>query len=170
MSGGRIVLDSETFKALSSDTRIGLLKKLNDQKMTLTDLANAMELSKTTVQFHLESLMSVGLIQKEDQGRKWLYYSLTKKGRDILNPDGKKINVILTLSIGLVAISILMFILYAFGGVIPWTADRPVESFLDNWQLVVGVIAIVDANILLVCARTLKRSGRRFIEVLFDEK
>jgi len=170
MSGGRIVLDSETFKALSSDTRIKLLKKLDDHKMTLTDLANALELSKTTVQFHLESLMNVGLIRKEDQGRKWLYYSLTKKGRGILNPDGKKIHVILTLSIGLVVVSILMFILYAFGGVFPWTADRPVESFLDNWQLVVGMIAIVDANILILCARILKRSGRRVIGVLLNEK
>jgi DNA-binding transcriptional ArsR family regulator len=99
--GRRIVLDTESFRALSSETRVQLLKHLDEKRLTLTNLSKKMELAKATVSSHLESLENAGLIRRIDEGRKWIYYSLTAKGKAVLHPESQKVGVILALSIGL---------------------------------------------------------------------
>ena len=53
-SGEKITLDQDSFKALASETRIGILKKLDDTQLTVSDLARELKMSKATLFEHLE--------------------------------------------------------------------------------------------------------------------
>jgi len=96
---GTITLDRESFKALASEVRVEILKQLEARRMTVTDLSHAMSLAKPTLLEHLDRLVSAGLVNKVDEGRKWIYYDLTKRGRNILRPHQVKIMLSLALSI-----------------------------------------------------------------------
>ena len=85
-----ITLDKESFKALAVDTRIDILKTLGSRRHTQSEVASELELSVPTIKEHLDALVKAGLVERHDEGRKWVYYSLTKKGRAILNPEEKK--------------------------------------------------------------------------------
>lgn len=99
MDPGTITLDRESFKALASEVRVEILKQLEARRMTVTDLSNAMSLAKPTLLEHLDRLVTAGLVSKIDEGRKWIYYDLTKRGRTILHPHQVKIMLSLLLSI-----------------------------------------------------------------------
>jgi len=95
----KITLDRETFRVLASDTRVRILKYLNMRRMTLSELSKRLKMSVSTVKEHLDSLCSAGLIEQKDEGHKWKYYELTRKGRGIVNPVEKKVFIILGLSV-----------------------------------------------------------------------
>ncbi len=76
-----IRLDKETFKALASATRIDVLKLLGQRNHMQSELASALGLSVPTVKEHLSALEKAGLVERHDEGRKWKYYSLTKRAR-----------------------------------------------------------------------------------------
>jgi len=95
----KITLDRETFKALAVDTRIEILKRLNEHKETLTDLAQEMNMSPSTIKEHLDKLVSVGLIEQIERDTKWKYYRLTSKGKAIVSPYETKIWILLGISI-----------------------------------------------------------------------
>ena len=99
MDPGTITLDRESFKALASEVRVEILKQLEDRRMTVTDLSHAMSLAKPTLLEHLDRLVIAGLVSKLDEGRKWIYYDLTRRGRNILHPHQVKIMISLALSI-----------------------------------------------------------------------
>src|SRR2546428_2678404 len=99
MDPGTITLDRESFKALASEVRVEILKQLEARRMTVTDLSHAMGLAKPTLLEHLDRLQTAGLVAKVDEGRKWIYYELSKRGRNILHPHEVKIMISLALSI-----------------------------------------------------------------------
>src|SRR5256712_12094116 len=101
--GAKITLDQESFKALASDVRVGILKRLDVRRETVTDLSNLMTLSKPTLLEHLEKLQSAGLVKRVDEGRKWIYYELSDKGRKILHPERVAITLALGIAVALVA-------------------------------------------------------------------
>ena len=95
-----IKMDRQVFEALASETRIGLLKKLDSQQMTISELSREMDMAKSTVHEHLVKMVSSGLVDKFDNGHKWTYYHLTSKGRNILHPhETAKIMVFLGVSV-----------------------------------------------------------------------
>jgi len=106
LEGPRVTLDQASFRALASEVRVEVLKKLDERRATVTDLANALELSKPTLLEHLEKLQAADLVKRIDEGRKWIYYELTGKGRKILHPEKVTIVVSLCLSIFLAAAGI----------------------------------------------------------------
>jgi len=103
-SGGRITLDQESFRALASDVRVEVLKRLDVRRETVTDLSNLLSLSKPTLLEHLEKLQSAGLVKRIDEGRKWIYYELSDKGRKILHPERVAITLALASAVVLAAI------------------------------------------------------------------
>jgi predicted ArsR family transcriptional regulator len=105
MDSDRIVLDRESFRALAVDSRINILKYLDERPHTLTELAAALELSHGTVKEHLEVLEGSGLILKNDEGRKWKYYVLTDKGKTLINP--REARVFFSFMLSLVATLVL---------------------------------------------------------------
>jgi DNA-binding transcriptional ArsR family regulator len=113
----KIVLDSEAFKALASDTRLQILKALDVRRLTVSELGRVLELNKATVFEHLKQLMAAELVKKEDEGRKWIYYRLTWKGKNILHPENAQI--FLTLSVAALGMGGSVF---ALGRALEWWA------------------------------------------------
>jgi len=109
----KISIDRKALFALASETRIELLKKLDAKRMTLTELSEELNVSKAAVKGHLDKLIEAGMIKKVDEGRKWIYYELTGKGRNILHPESKT-KIILLLSSALASITGGLFELYKF--------------------------------------------------------
>src|SRR5436309_89421 len=103
LEGPRVTLDQASFRALASEVRIEVLKKLDERRMTVTDLAGALSLSKPTLLEHLEKLQQADLVKRLDEGRKWIYYELTGRGKKILHPERVTIVVSLCLSFLLAA-------------------------------------------------------------------
>lgn len=107
----KIVIDRKTLFALASETRIKILKKLDERRMTLAELSKSLNISKTTVKEHLDKLIDAGLIRRADESRKWVYYELTEKGKKILHPDSIT-KIILLLSTAIASMLVGFFELY----------------------------------------------------------
>jgi DNA-binding transcriptional ArsR family regulator len=95
----RITLDKDVFRTLASGTKVDILKSLDNRRKTLSELSKQLGMSVSTVKEHLDNMVRVGLIVQIDDGHKWKYYELTKKGKDILHPEDKKIWILLGISV-----------------------------------------------------------------------
>ena len=90
-----VQLDRVAMKALSSETRVEVLKLLGKRNHMQSELASELSLAVPTVKEHLSSLELAGLIERRDEGRKWKYYALTKKGKGVLYPEQTRIWLLL---------------------------------------------------------------------------
>ncbi|PIN85434.1 MAG: hypothetical protein COV47_02185 [Candidatus Diapherotrites archaeon CG11_big_fil_rev_8_21_14_0_20_37_9] len=107
----QILLSKNEFKALSSETRTEILKILDERNYTLSELSKKTNMSAPTIKQHAKILVDSGLIELKDEGRKWKYYELTKKGKEILSTGTNPTNVLLILSttiIGIAAIAVIL--------------------------------------------------------------
>lgn len=93
----KIVLDKESFKALAADNRVRILKILYKRRHMQAEIAGELGMSQPAAREHLTAMAKAGLIVKKDEGRKWKYYELTNKGRAILDPEQKRIWIVLSL-------------------------------------------------------------------------
>ena len=94
-----IVLDQSSFKALASESRITILKALHERNHTLSELSQKLDLKHSTVKEHLQALLAADLVHCLDEGRKWKYYSLSSKGKALLEPERKAIWILLASSL-----------------------------------------------------------------------
>ncbi len=97
----KIVLDEKSFKALSADSRVSILKSLGERRRTLSELSQKLSLGNSTIKEHCDILVQAELIKQIDEGRKWKYYELTQKGKQIILPtlfDEVKVLIILCFS------------------------------------------------------------------------
>ena len=100
-----VELSQKEFKALASKSRTNILKILQERNFTLSELATKTEMTAPTVKQHTSILVDTGLIELKDEGRKWKYYTLTKKGKQILDSKENKTNIFIVLSsVGVVAL------------------------------------------------------------------
>lgn len=77
--------DLEVERLLSNNTRAGIMEELFVADKIPTDLSLRLGKSKATVVEHLDALVVAGLVEKiVTQGRKFVYYRLTQKGRQAL--------------------------------------------------------------------------------------
>lgn len=181
MDPGTITLDREAFKALASEVRVEVLRQLEARRMTVTDLSNVMHLAKPTLLEHLDRLVTAGLVTKVDEGRKWIYYELTKRGRNILHPHQVKIMISLAVSILLVGAGVIAILTAATGNVglvggpaetgTGWTAgDRSFgEAVAMGEPIPWGILAIGLAVVPLVAAIWYRRAGRELIDSVRTE-
>jgi DNA-binding transcriptional ArsR family regulator len=98
MEEDKIVLDRKSFEALAVDSRVKILKSLKERRKTLSEIAKEQGMSVSGVKEHLETLEGVGLIEKKDDGHKWKYYELTKKGGNIVAPRELRVWILLSMS------------------------------------------------------------------------
>jgi DNA-binding transcriptional ArsR family regulator len=108
-----IKLDRKSFEALAGQTRVKALKSLLRRRKTLTELSDELQLSPSTMKEHLDVLVDSELITQVDEGRKWKYYELTRKGKQIAEPHELRVWIILGLSI-VAAAAAIFNLLYAF--------------------------------------------------------
>jgi DNA-binding transcriptional ArsR family regulator len=105
----KIVMTQDEFRVLASTTRIDIMKLLDESQLTVSDVSRRLEMNKATVHEHLNKLIEVGLVKKEDTTRKWVYYSLTWKGRNLLHPERVKVMVALaTIAIAVVIVGLII--------------------------------------------------------------
>ena len=77
------ILTRDAIKVLSVDTRLDILKLLDERPHTLTEIKQVLALAPATVSEHLARLEEAQLIEKRDEGRKWKYYRLTSQGKKL---------------------------------------------------------------------------------------
>lgn len=67
---------TQTFKALSDETRLRILALLTAGELCVCDLVAVLQLPQSTVSRHLAYLRNTGLISDRREGV-WMYYRLT---------------------------------------------------------------------------------------------
>ena len=127
MSDDKIVLDKKSFKSLASESRVNIIKSLERRRKTLTELSKQFSMSPSTVKEHLENMVGAGLIVQVDDGHKWKYYELTRKGREIVSPTGSGIYVILGLSLFAVVFTAWDLLRTSFRAAVPMLSGREGE-------------------------------------------
>lgn len=65
----------DTFKALSDETRLRIVKLLEHGELCVCDIGAALAMTQPKVSFHLAVLKKSGLLKDKKQG-KWVHYSL----------------------------------------------------------------------------------------------
>lgn len=110
----KVTLDMNTFKALASDTRLGILRALDGKKMSLRDIEKATNLNKATLHEHLQKLNEAGLVKrKEREGHKWVYYKLTWKGEGLLHPENTRIVVMFSITFVSLFLAVILLVSFA---------------------------------------------------------
>ena len=109
-----LILSASDFKTLSSETRVQILKLLAGRNYNLTELSVKLSLSAPSIKQHIDLLVESRLIEHVDSGHKWKYYSLSRKGRKLV--DQQKANsqvliVLATVFIGLVGVAAIASVL-----------------------------------------------------------
>lgn len=66
------------FKALSDETRLRIIKLLEQGELCVCDITAALDIVQPKVSFHLSVLKEAGFIKDRKQG-KWIHYSLADK-------------------------------------------------------------------------------------------
>lgn len=72
-------------KALSDETRLGILAYLQNGELCVCELYQALDMPQSTVSHHLFLLQTAGLIDSRKQGR-WILYSINHDVFDRCNP------------------------------------------------------------------------------------
>lgn len=110
-----LTLSPNEFKALASQTRVKIIKLLNERNHTLSELAKKLGLASPTIKQHLETLVDSEIIQQNDEGRKWKYYSLTRKGKNMLQPEQTNVVLLLAMS-SLAVVGLLLMLAFTLTG------------------------------------------------------
>ena len=137
-----IKLSGPEFKALASETRTGIIKLLRGRNHTLTEMSKKLKLAAPTVKQHIGILEKADLIKELDEGRKWKYYCLTRKSKNIFLHK-TPINVFIVLGVSLFA---LVGLLYSF---ISMVENQAMSFAVKGGQMFMapGVQGIVPAAV-----------------------
>lgn len=85
-------------KTITVDTRVNILKSLENRPMTASELSRFLNKHVTTISEHLDLLKNSNLVERiERPGRKWIYYKLTRDGKKILNPRSYRFVMVFSL-------------------------------------------------------------------------
>jgi ArsR family transcriptional regulator len=63
------------FRALSDETRLRILQRLQAGEQCVCDLTDAFQTGQSRLSFHLKVLKEAGLVHDRPEGR-WMYYSV----------------------------------------------------------------------------------------------
>ncbi len=107
----RVTVGPDVFEALASEERISILKLLDQNKqMTGTDVANVLTISKSSAFKQLNRLARAGLVERMDEGRKWIYYRNTSKAERLLHPEDVTITLVLSAALAAVVVGLLLLL------------------------------------------------------------
>lgn len=101
------VLDRDTIKAISTDTRQDIMKMLAKRPYTASEISKLSGKHVTTVTEHLVVLEKSGLIRKRESTNKWVYYELTDKGEHLFKPQFYSWVIVFSLSVVFMFVGIL---------------------------------------------------------------
>jgi DNA-binding transcriptional ArsR family regulator len=93
------IIDREVLKVLSVDTRMDIIKLLSEGGRTPSFVAQKLKKSDATIVEHLHAMSEAGLVKKTmAPGKKWVFYSLTERGRGIVSSRSRRLVIILATS------------------------------------------------------------------------
>lgn len=106
-----LVINNEQLRALSSDTRVEILKLLSERKYTVSEIAKRLNCSKSTIHEHIRKLEEAKLVERVESNYapKWVYYRLTNKGTLFFDRSRR---IVLVLAGIFLALAFLQFFLY----------------------------------------------------------
>ncbi|MFB6174444.1 MAG: ArsR/SmtB family transcription factor [Candidatus Nanohalobium sp.] len=85
-------IDFKSIRALSSPTRLKILRRVLEKESTTTQLSEELDRSKSTISSHLKELTEAGLVEKDQKkGRRRVVYSPTRKADAIVNGKERKV-------------------------------------------------------------------------------
>lgn len=108
-----VELDGKIITALASSTRRGILKKLMVAPQTLSELSRDLDINKSAISRHLGVLGESGLISRRVNGKEYVYYEITVKGKNILGRN-ENIKLIIVLSSLITAVNLGIIALYEY--------------------------------------------------------
>lgn len=88
-------------QAIASPTRFPIVRLLRDRRAHVSEIAEAVDVSKSTAHAALEILESSGLVRRVPDERVWVYYDLTPLGRIIATSD--PLHLVVDVSLALAA-------------------------------------------------------------------
>lgn len=144
----RVTVGPDTFEALSSEERISILKLLDSSRqLTGTDVANALGISKSSAFKQLNRLARAGLVERMDEGRKWIYYRNTSKAERLLHPEDVTIHLIL--STGLAALIAGLILLLAIQPILGPSVGVGVGDGPDPGLLILGDPQVAGGDLVI---------------------
>jgi len=85
-------LDFKSIRALSSPTRLKILRSVLDSDSTTTKLSEELDKSKSTISSHLKELNEADLVEKDEkEGRRRVVYKPTRKAEAIVKGKERKV-------------------------------------------------------------------------------
>jgi DNA-binding transcriptional ArsR family regulator len=94
------IIDRDVLKVLSVDTRMDILKILAEGERNPSFISKQLHKSDATIIEHLETLQRAGLVKKtETPGKKWVFYTLTERGKGIISSKSRRLIIILGISL-----------------------------------------------------------------------
>ena len=149
MDEPKIVLDQSTFKALATGTRVKILKTLDKRRHTQSELSAALGMSVPTVKEHLSALEKAGLVKRHEEGRKWIYYSLTEKSKCVLDPERKRLWIVLGFFLASIAGTIITARNYFAGQIGNFAgADGPVRMLAAKQEVAEAAVDSAEEAVL----------------------
>ncbi|MEM5844381.1 MAG: DUF5667 domain-containing protein [Candidatus Aenigmatarchaeota archaeon] len=124
-----IKISREFLKTIAADTRVDILKALEERPMTASELSRFLNKHVTTISEHLEILKKSNLVERiERPGRKWVYYQLTKEGKKILHPTSYRWVMVLVISFIAILAGFFVWNVEAYPGDFLYPVKRARES------------------------------------------
>jgi len=94
------IIDRDVLKVISVDTRMDILKILAEGERNPSFISKKLHKSDATIIEHLETLQKAGLVKKiETPGKKWVFYTLTERGKGIISSKGRRLVIVLGISL-----------------------------------------------------------------------
>jgi len=162
------VIDRQTLKALSTDTRQEITRLLSKRPYTASELAKILNKHVTTIAEHLYVLEKSGVVRRKESTNKWVYYTLTDKGEKFFKPY---YTWIIALSISIVAFvaGIYEFLFVRFSaGLYSIQAEKAAETAgataplatsttVYDTNIILGILLIIIAIVFLWIALKMKK-------------
>lgn len=157
-------LDFKSIKALSSPTRLKILRKVLEDEATTTQLSDEIGKSKSTVSSHLKELTEAGLLEKDKkEGRRRVVYKPTRKADAIVQGKERKVKF-----------SVASSVLSAAGGTfLIWKdlasqkiADKSPDMMAESGDSGIGAMSMEAGNMSRDTAEAASQSSGEPIQIL----
>jgi len=136
---GEVTLERNDLKALASDTRVEILKKLKERNYTISELSSKLGHSKSTLHEHISKLVEANLVERADNHTsKWVYYRLSRKGRGLFVDSTNRVVVIFStilLVVGVMQLTVFFTSLSLLAG------NGTVTPIMEQGQPLPGIVS-----------------------------
>jgi DNA-binding transcriptional ArsR family regulator len=121
-----IAIHIRSLAALASGGRMRVLRSLQERRRTASEVAELLGMRRGSAQRHLIGLTHAGFAQRhEDSDRVWVYYSLTRQGRHLVESERPRLVLVLASTIAALAVVV---------GVVAWQWRQYTRTYGGAWS------------------------------------